>query len=94
MRPSDAKRPEYRRRWIENHPQQYRRSSQRTQNRKRDERRTAGLCPLCGMEPSVGCLYCDDHLEVNRERMRRRRAARHRVREIMKTPTIRGEKEI
>jgi len=92
--PSDAKRPEYRRRWRENHPEKERCSAQRWQNRIRDARRTFGLCPLCAREAEVDHKYCERCLEKNRERMTRRRAARksrNTVREILKTPTI-GEK--
>ena len=74
--PSDAKRPEYRRRWLLAHPEKARAVNQRCQNRQRDARRTFGLCPLCGHEAEVDRTYCEHHLELNRERMRRRREAR------------------
>jgi hypothetical protein len=66
---------EIQKRYVLRHPKRVRASNQRSQNRLRDSRRTAGVCPLCGMESSIGCLYCDHHLELNRERMHRRRAA-------------------
>ena len=67
-----------RRRWVLAHPKKARAINQRCQNRLRDRRRTAHLCPLCGLDGD-GFLYCQHHRELNRERMARRRAARKAV---------------
>lgn len=76
--PSDAKRPEYRRRWRLAHPEKERVSNWRRQKRKRQDRREHGLCPFCGLEAEVDRIYCERHLELNRERMARRRAMRRK----------------
>lgn len=42
----------------------------------RTERRKAGLCTLCGKDPAPGKLFCQEHIEIFRERAQRARETR------------------